>query len=299
MTDPALGSLAGSVEPGSSVLRSWALAGGISAQMTAVELRCADGRIRRLVLRRPGDHAPADAAQREQRLLQAVRARGVPSQTPLGLVEGAGKTCLWLEYIEGQPDFRSAGDGSRVQQMAAQLARIHSAASEDLSFLPHQAQRLEQLAGWQASPARVAREHRLRQVLAAGWPLEPRRQVLLHGDFWPGNILWSSGRLVAVIDWEDALVGDPLYDLAISRLDLLWIYGQAAMERFTAAYAAESGDDLRALPYYDLCAALRPGSFLAGWAKGYAARGRPDIDVAGLEAGRSRFAEQALARLRA
>ena len=33
-------------------------------------------------------------------------------------------------------------------------------------------------------------------------PVQVNRPVLLHGDFWPGNILWRDGRLVAVIDWE-------------------------------------------------------------------------------------------------
>jgi aminoglycoside phosphotransferase (APT) family kinase protein len=35
---------------------------------------------------------------------------------------------------------------------------------------------------------------------------------LLHGDYWPDNTLWRDGRLVCVIDWEDAALGDPLAD---------------------------------------------------------------------------------------
>jgi aminoglycoside phosphotransferase (APT) family kinase protein len=34
-------------------------------------------------------------------------------------------------------------------------------------------------------------------------------------------VLWRDGRIVAVIDWEDAQVGDPLADLANTRLELL------------------------------------------------------------------------------
>ena len=47
------------------------------------------------------------------------------------------------------------------------------------------------------------------------------RRVLLHGDYWPGNVIWQDGRLVAVIDWEDACLGDPLADLATARVELL------------------------------------------------------------------------------
>jgi aminoglycoside 2''-phosphotransferase len=41
------------------------------------------------------------------------------------------------------------------------------------------------------------------------------RPVLIHGDLWPSHILWSprSHRPVAVIDWEDARLGDPAADL--------------------------------------------------------------------------------------
>lgn len=41
------------------------------------------------------------------------------------------------------------------------------------------------------------------------------RPVLIHGDLWPSHILWSrrSRRATAVIDWEDARLGDPAADL--------------------------------------------------------------------------------------
>ena len=47
----------------------------------------------------------------------------------------------------------------------------------------------------------------------------------------------ARGRLVGVIDWEDAALGDPLADLANSRLEILWAFGDEAMERFTREYA--------------------------------------------------------------
>lgn len=40
--------------------------------------------------------------------------------------------------------------------------------------------------------------------------------TLLHADLWPSHILWSrtSKRPAGVIDWEDARLGDPAFDLA-------------------------------------------------------------------------------------
>jgi aminoglycoside phosphotransferase (APT) family kinase protein len=50
----------------------------------------------------------------------------------------------------------------------------------------------------------------------------------LHGDYWPGNLLWNDGKLAAVLDWEDAERGDPLADIALARLDICWAFGDAA-----------------------------------------------------------------------
>jgi aminoglycoside phosphotransferase (APT) family kinase protein len=118
--------------------------------------------------------------------------------------------------------------------------------------------------------------------LESVWPLPQRNtSVLLHGDFWPGNILWRDGTLVAVIDWEDAKLGDPLTDLAISRLDILWIFGVDAMHSFTHHYMSMMAIDYTNLPYWDLCAALRlvrlAGSNLAEWAAFFPPFGRHDI----------------------
>jgi hypothetical protein len=69
-----------------------------------------------------------------------------------------------------------------------------------------------------------------------------------------------------VIDWEDAAVGDPLADLANGRLEILWAFGVDAMRSFTEHYkCVMPRTDYAALPYWDLCAALRPASKLADW----------------------------------
>ncbi|MBJ3785207.1 aminoglycoside phosphotransferase family protein [Devosia sediminis] len=42
----------------------------------------------------------------------------------------------------------------------------------------------------------------------------PDRRQLVHGDFGSNNVLVGDGRVTGVIDWSEAMLGDPLYDLA-------------------------------------------------------------------------------------
>ncbi|MCW1968991.1 MAG: aminoglycoside phosphotransferase family protein, partial [Anaerolineae bacterium] len=110
-------------------------------------------------------------------------------------------------------------------------------------------------------------QDRIRAALWAPWPWpQPNANAILHGDYWPGNVLWHDGQLISVIDWEDAAFGDPLADLANSRLEVLWAFGEAAMQLFTATYCAANPQlDLAALPYWDLVAALRPCNKIGDW----------------------------------
>jgi prepilin-type processing-associated H-X9-DG protein len=41
----------------------------------------------------------------------------------------------------------------------------------------------------------------------------PLRLSLVHGDFNPANFLFADGRVTALIDWENARIGDPREDL--------------------------------------------------------------------------------------
>jgi aminoglycoside phosphotransferase (APT) family kinase protein len=42
---------------------------------------------------------------------------------------------------------------------------------------------------------------------------DPADMVLVHGDYKVGNFIWRDDRIVAFLDWEGAMLGDPLQDL--------------------------------------------------------------------------------------
>jgi aminoglycoside phosphotransferase (APT) family kinase protein len=150
--------------------------------------------------------------------------------------------------------------------LARLLADIHSIDrnAHDLAFLP--APDLTPAPNLTRRSDEAFAESTIRTALAQhSTPLSLNAAALLHGDFWPGNVLWQGAR-GAVIDWEDAALGDPLFDLANSRREVLWFYGAAGLERFTRAYQAHMPHlDYAALPWYDLLLALRAVGKVHTW----------------------------------
>ena len=265
--------LARKIDPRSRLIRAWSLTGGLSAQVTALELAQPDGETRKVVVRQHGavdlglnPHVAAD----EYRLLTILKAAGLPVPAAYGL-DDSGEIfttpVVVEEFIDGQPDFAPLALDEALGQLAALLARIHSVdgSARDLSFLPNQQARFTDRLR-RAAAAAPPEAQRIRDALERIWPLPQRNATgLLHGDFWPGNVLWKDGALAAVIDWENAPLGDPLADVGNARLELLWAYGVEDMQRFTDLYRARTSVDVTDLPYWDLCAALHPATTLGNW----------------------------------
>jgi aminoglycoside phosphotransferase (APT) family kinase protein len=237
---------------------------------------------------------------REHALLSHCAALGIPAPQPCFL-DGA-EAALVLEYVDGAPELAPRSAPDMFQKMAAGLARIHDAAKPDeLPFLTRRRDTAERhIRDVPAQLDETLDEARLRAALARLWPWPQHNpDTLLHGDYWPGNLLWRNGALVAVLDWEEAEVGDPLADVALARLDVLWAFGDAAMEAFTQCYRDATRIDWRNLARWDLCVALRPMANLERWSRVYTEPpiSRPDVNAHTMREGHRRFVDQALRRL--
>jgi hygromycin-B 4-O-kinase len=83
----------------------------------------------------------------------------------------------------------------------------------------------------------------------------PEERTLIHGDFGSNNVLADGARITAVLDWDQAMVGDPLYDVAN-------FYFWATHLRCMAVQASYFERTLSPLPAYQQrisCYALRIG----------------------------------------
>ncbi|MBC8171451.1 MAG: aminoglycoside phosphotransferase family protein [Anaerolineae bacterium] len=295
------------MQAGDTLIDAEPLIGGASAEVVLLNIQHVGGGTQKYLLRAHGDinrSRNADVARDEFKLLKILFAAGLPVAQPHYL-DVSGELYpipyLVLDYIEGATDFSPQNLADFIQQSAALLAQIHQVKpGQSLDFLADRIPHILWWIGYQPEhPNHELGEGQLREALRTLFPLKyMNAATLLHGDFWVGNFIWRGGKLVGVIDWEDAEVGDPLSDLSIARLDMLWAFGQDAMHDFTQAYQALMPDlDYSNLPQWDLFAALRPGGQVEEWAAPWAGYGRPDVTVTTMFEAHQWFVKQAFAHL--
>ena len=291
-------------------LTAWRrMEGGSSALTLELELRLVHGGTESVVVRRYGErdlHQNPRVAECEFRLLGIAARLGLPAPRPVLLGEADDDwptPFVVVERVNGETDFAPTDLDEYLRRLADALAAIHGVDphAAGLGFLRLQADSMaDMLRELSAEAGASLSLRRVSDALRAVWPLPGRnRPALLHGDFWPGNVLWKQGEVAAVIDWEDAKIGDPLSDLANARLELLWAFGWDAMSGFTRMYLDSARVDDTGLLYWDLCAALAAASNFGAIAEGWAPAPVPGraADESELRERHRQFVDDAFARL--
>ncbi|MCC5794168.1 MAG: phosphotransferase [Chromatiales bacterium] len=231
------------------------LTGGVSAEVLAVTVRLPAGPMEHLVIRRhrniDGKADRRDRAAREHALLTQLHAAGAP--VPKSRLFVAPDTLI-QERIEGS----TALPADAAPMMAQALATIHAADTSGLPPLPVCDDPGPDLRTWFPNWDDLA-------AALDGIEPYPGEPVLLHGDFWPGNLLWHEGRLAAVLDWEDAAIGDPLADVACARVELACAAGDEMAEAFSRAYFELTQADDTRLPAWELYVSTAALQYMDGW----------------------------------
>jgi aminoglycoside phosphotransferase (APT) family kinase protein len=91
-------------------------------------------------------------------------------------------------------------------------------------------------------------------IAAHGLP--PGEPVFVHGDVWPGNLLWTGDVIAALIDWKTAGVGAPGVDLCELRKQAAIYFGPAAPEQILHGYEHATSSQAHDVAYWDAVAAL-------------------------------------------
>jgi len=238
-----------------------------------------------LVLRpqRPdGILAPYDVS-RQFRVMRALARTAVPVPAvawfePDPAVLGA--PFFVMERLRGEtlPLFWY-GHSQRLDMAAEALATVHAVdwRAAGLEFLLpedfHGSPLDAELGAWRrrAERLRIARAPLLIELgewLRANEPPDSRL-ALLHGDPNPGNYLFRGSRVVAVLDWEVAAIGDPRSDLGFySALHTIFggMPGPKGETLLSEAYQRLTGKPLHNLEYYEATGLYRMAVVMAGWA---------------------------------
>ncbi len=132
------------IDPQSKLLRTWELQGGISAQITAIEIERVDGQTKKMIVCQHGEgdikHNPQIAAD-EFKLLRLLRTAGLATPMPYHLDQSGAifsTPYIVIEYVEGETEFAPSNVPNLLLQLATHLARIHQIDNSKLnvSFLP-------------------------------------------------------------------------------------------------------------------------------------------------------------------
>ncbi len=217
---------------------------------------------RSYVLRKqpPGRLLPsAHAIDREFRVMQALHAAGYPVPQPLLYVtepEIVGTPFYVMAHVAGRvfkdpalPGLAPAERAAIYQAMAEAEGRLHridpAAVGLDDFAKPGTGFYARQVARWTDQYRAVAdgpvpAMESLIDWLPRNLPASEERR-LFHGDFRLENLIFhpTEPRLLAVLDWELATLGDPLADLAYSAM--AWHLPQRAFGGFTDRDITGSG----------------------------------------------------------
>jgi aminoglycoside phosphotransferase (APT) family kinase protein len=277
----------------------------------------------RLVLRRPprGPLPPsAHDVLREARLLRALRPLGLPVPDVLATCEDAdviGAPFYVMPFVDGHvlaeelPAELGPGAPARIgEEMVAGLVALHEVDFEAAGlegfgrpdgYLERQIRRFSGLLEHNATRPLPDLE-RVAAWLADNLPASPPARIV-HGDYRLGNVMFAprEPRLVAILDWEMATIGDPLAD--VGYMTAMWaedgdpdnpvaelsrvtrLPGFAGRAELAARYVEMTGHSLDALPWYQTLALWKAAIFLEGSYGRYQAGTTHDAYFAGLGEG--------------
>ncbi|MGE6486894.1 phosphotransferase family protein [Paenisporosarcina sp. NPDC076898] len=209
-----------------------------------------------LVFRFPKYEKGIEQLSRETKILEAIHNR-MKLPTPYPLYQSfepkeVGMVFTGYHLIEGTPlwkqDFLKIEEEETVRQLATQLVsfllELHATPLDSISGLGKKQMKTPQeemgelykniqtkLYSFMRKDAQDQVTHRFESFLNDDLQVTP---TLIHGDFGGSNILWNpvESRILGIIDFGGAGIGDPAYDLA----GILSSYGEDFFNRCIALY---------------------------------------------------------------
>ena len=186
------------------------------------------GRAEKFVVKRLTDEPDPERAVAEYHGLQIARNHGIPAPEPV-LLDETGATLgvpgIVTTFVDGNQIAAPEDHRKWAEDLARLLLRVHDVrpSSEergriydglDMGLFFLRGDWPEIKAGHPLTETLFGVVEELRSDIL------PEPPVLLHMDYWPGNVLWLDGRVSALIDWDAASYGDPALDVGYFRMNM-------------------------------------------------------------------------------
>jgi aminoglycoside phosphotransferase (APT) family kinase protein len=273
-----INAMLGIIAPGSEAASTTPAPGSFSNHTHILEYRSKEGGVHKLVVRRYkvfGDYDRGEKAGREFKTFELLNRHRVPAPEALLLDETGdilGMPGIVTRFVEGSLMLDAPPNPvDWARKLAKTLAQIHSIpiGDEERNFLLVGNSEATWFIKNEMPPAYMKAYPQGAEVWQAvkdNFPLiHPVPPVLMHVDYWSGNILWHRDEIAAVIDWEEASYGDPGYDIAYARMNMILIGLPEAADEFLRAYETEMGTKVQNLGFWSLAASVRPMTDSEGW----------------------------------
>jgi aminoglycoside phosphotransferase (APT) family kinase protein len=186
----------------------------------------------------------------------------------------------------------------RARSLGAMAAAIHAVALVARPGLPARTRPLPDMdfAAWRRSAGTTPLLARAEQQLSE-LPVPGGASVLVHGDLWQGNTMWSGDACTGVIDWDCAGAGPAGIDLGTLRLDAALYYSSSAADQILDGWRQATGREPEHVAYWDVVAALTTVGDMAKCMPPLLDHHRADLDAPVLTARRDAFLRAALTQL--
>ena len=210
----------------------------------------------------------------------------------------AGVPVLLMTVLAGSSMIPTIASTARLRGLGAAAATLHTVATSPRPDLPLRVRPLADVdfaakrRATGSSPLLEAAEERVHEMA-----VPQGATVLVHGDLWQGNTVWTGQRCVGMVDWDAAGVGHPGVDLGTLRLDAAIVFGLPAAAAVLAGWRQATGHQPNAIAYWDLVAALTTPTDMGQWLPVAHAHGRVDLAAATLMDRRDAFLRAALEEL--
>jgi len=176
------------------------LPGGVSAEVTRLDLLLPDGTEKSIVLRVHGDTHHGHPAALEYNLLKALHRKGLPVPYP-HYVDNTSQFLdhpfLITEFLPGSSAVPGESEQQYFKAAADTLTLIHSTSTVGL---PQLTQRTDPVTASITNLPDGIQWDALREYLCSLSASHYKGTLkLLHGDFWPENLFWQDNKIKSAV----------------------------------------------------------------------------------------------------